>query len=102
MPRILLAVVLGVAAEKLHAERALNRIEVEIFAGALVTAEDAFGRNEFGDEDVGAVRFAELAKNLIGDAGHGREEKREAILGKPGQRSRHGDHSLVRESGVVQ
>src|SRR5439155_23021298 len=75
--------VLRVRAEKLDADRAFDRIEVEIFAGALVPSENSFRRNELGGENVCAMFLAELAKNLVRHPGHRREEKRKLIL-KPG------------------
>jgi len=56
--------VFGIRAEKLHADRAFNLVEVEIFAGALVAAKNPFGGNEFGRENVGAVFFAELPEDF--------------------------------------
>src|SRR5438874_8298212 len=82
----------------MNADRALDRIEVEIFLGPLVPAKNSFGGNEFGGEHVRAVFLAELAKNLVRDPGHRREIKRESIL-KPGQ---HGIHeSILSQYGLL-
>ena len=75
--------VLGIRAEKLHADRAFNFVEVEIFTRPFITAKNSFGRNKFSRENVGAVFFAELPEDLVRDAGHGCEIQRKAF-GEPG------------------
>ena len=80
----------GVSAEKLHPERSLAWVKVEVFASTLVAAKDAFGGNEFGDENVCAIALTDLAENLIGHTRHRREVEREGIL-EPGERGIHQD-----------
>jgi hypothetical protein len=69
-----------VSAKKLHAQRPFAVGEIKIFAGAFVAPKDAFSRNEFGDKNIGAVAFADLAKNLVGHARHRREIEREGSI----------------------
>ena len=68
-----------VGAKKLHAERPLAFVEIEIFAGALVAAKDAFSGNEFGDKNICAVALADLTKNFVGHTRHRGEIKGEGV-----------------------
>ena len=77
-----------VCAKKLYAQRPFAVVEIKIFAGAFVAPKDAFSRNEFGDKNIGAIAFADLAKNLVGDASHRREIEREAVF-EPGKTGVH-------------
>ncbi len=71
---------LGVAAEKLDADRALGLDEFEILHGPLVAPEDPLGADEFRDHHVRALLLAELAENGVRDPGHRGEVKRELVL----------------------
>jgi len=72
--------VIGVAAEELDAEGTLGFMEVEVLEGACVAAEDALGRNELSDDDIGALLLAEAAENGVRDPGHRGEVERETVL----------------------
>ncbi len=87
---------LGIGAEKLHADWSLDLVEVEIFARSLVAPENSFSRNEFSRQNVRAVFLAELAENFVGHSGHGREIKWKT--GKPWERGVHVDLSISRRS----
>src|SRR5260370_1392894 len=75
--------VLDIGAEKLDADWPFNFIKIEVFARPLIPSENPFGGNEFSDQYIRAVFFAQLAENSVGHAGHWREIKRKAI-GEPG------------------
>ena len=75
----------GVSAEKLHSDRALDLVEIQIFPRALIAPENSFRGNKLSREHVCAVFFAKLAKDLVGNAGHGGEKQRELAV-KPGKR----------------
>jgi hypothetical protein len=70
----------GVGTEELNPKRPLAWVEVEIFPGTLIASKDAFGRNEFGNENVCAVSLADLAKNLVRHTRHRGEIERKSIL----------------------
>src|SRR5205807_10060720 len=74
--------------EKLHTDGPLVLTKVEVLAGSLVASEDAFSRNEFGNENVCAVPFADLAENLVGYSSHRGEIERESAI-KPRKGSVH-------------
>ena len=87
--------VFRVSAEKLHADRPLAFVEIEIFARPFISPEHAFGRNELRDEDIRAALFAELAENLVRDAGHRREIERKTGWRKPGKGGIHRDYGAA-------
>ena len=89
----------GVGTEELNPKRSLASVEVEIFTGTLIASKDAFGRDEFGNQNVCAVSLADLAKNLVGHTRHRGEIKREGIL-EPGERGIHSGNSLTKPSKV--
>ena len=69
--------VLGVSSEKLHADRSLERFELEINARPVVPPKIAFRRDQLGHEHIGPALLAKLAKNPVRDPGHGREVERD-------------------------
>ena len=50
--------VLGVSAEKLHADWSLDLVKVEILTGAFITPENSFSGNELSCQDIRAVFLA--------------------------------------------
>ena len=88
------------SAKKLDPEGTLAFVEVEVFASAFVPPRDAFSRDEFGNKNIGAITFADLAKNLVGHARHRREVEREGV-GEPGKTGVHYRYCLT-ESRPVQ
>ncbi len=77
--------VLGIGAKELHTDWPFNLIKVEVFTGPRIAAENSFGRNEFGRENVGAIFFAELSENFVRHPSHRREVKRK-LFEKPGKK----------------
>ena len=89
----------AVGTEELNPNRPLACVEVEIFTGTLIASKDAFGRNEFGNENVCAVSLADLAENLVCHTRHRGEIDWESIL-EPGERGIHPGNCLTKPSKV--
>src|SRR6266480_2583195 len=87
----------GLGTEELNPKRPLAMVEVEVFAGTLVASKDAFGSNEFGNENVCAVTLADLAKNLVRHTRHWGEVEREGIIGEPKETGLH--QSIIPQNG---
>src|SRR4051812_9175173 len=91
--------VLGVAAEKLDADRTLAFVEVEILAGSIIPAENAFCRDELRHQYVGSAFLAELPENLVRHARHRGEIERKLRGREPGQRGIHRGGNLSQNRG---
>ena len=77
--------VFRISAKELHPDGPLAFVEIEIFPRPFISPEHAFGRNELRDEDVRPALFAELAENLVRNAGHRRQIERKTGWRKPGK-----------------
>ena len=56
--------VLAVGTEELHTDWPFDLIKIQVLTRPRIAAENSFGRNEFGRENVSAIFFAELPENL--------------------------------------
>src|SRR5207245_6740087 len=77
--------VLAVGTEELHTHWPFDLIKIQVITRPGIAAENSFGRNEFGRENVSAIFFAELPENFVRDPGHRREVKRK-LFEKPGKK----------------